>query len=110
MVTQPDPSSTIFKAFLFTDLVGSTDLKRRLGDAAVAGAIARHDALFRECLAEFHGNQDKDIGDGFLAVFDAPSHAVRCALAFQRRLAEVDAPEPLHVRIGIHSGETPQER
>jgi class 3 adenylate cyclase/formylglycine-generating enzyme required for sulfatase activity/predicted esterase len=110
VVTKDDgsthPTTSILKAFLFTDLVGSTDLKRRLGDAACAEVISRHDGLFHRTLSQFGGGGDKDMGDGFLAVFDVPSDAVRCALAFQRGLAELEAPEPLKVRIGIHTGET----
>lgn len=100
-----NPTTSILKAFLFTDLVGSTDLKRRLGDAAYAQVISRHDRLFHRCRSEFGGGDDKDTGDGFLAVFDVPSNAVRCALAFQRAIAELDTPEPLKIRIGIHTGE-----
>ena len=65
MDAQSASASTVLRAFLFTDLVGSTDLKQRLGDAAYADAIARHDELFQSCLTEFEGTEHKDIGDGF---------------------------------------------
>ncbi len=105
MSSQATPRTTVLKAFLFTDLVGSTDMKRRLGDMAYADAIVRHDELFHRCLTEFSGSQKKDIGDGFQAAFDVPSDAVRCALAFQRGTAELDTPEPLKVRVGLNMGE-----
>ena len=96
---------TVFRAFVITDIVGSTDLKQRMGDAAYAEAIARHDELFQSCLAEVGGSEPKDIGDGFLASFEVPSNAVGCALRFQKGLADLRAPEPLKVRIGVHVGE-----
>ena len=105
MSSQASPRTTVVKAFLFTDLVGSTDMKRRLGDAAYADAIARHDELFHRCLTEYAASQEKDIGDGFLAAFDVPSDAIRCALSFQRGIAELDTPEPLKVRVGVNMGE-----
>ena len=85
MSSQPDSRSTVLKVFLFTDLVGSTDMKRRLGDAGGAEAIVQHDTLFRGCLARFAGVEQDNAGDGFLAIFDVPSNAVRCALAFLYR-------------------------
>ena len=76
-------TNTVVKALLFTDLVGSTDLKRRLGDAAGAEVISKHDGVARERVAKFGGSDLKDTGDGFLAAFDVPSNAVLCALSFQ---------------------------
>ena len=105
-MTESEPrQATVFKVFQFTDLVGSADLKRRLGDQAGAAAISAHDALFRECLSQHDGREENETGDGFLASFDRPSQAVLCALAFQAELNSLDAPEQLHVRMGIHAGE-----
>ncbi|GEM_PF-3352341 len=98
-------TTSVFKVFLFTDIEGSTDLKRRLGDVASAQLIARHDKAFRELLVRYEGHEEKESGDSFLATFDLPSNAVRCALAFQKALAGITDPEPLKVRIGIHMGE-----
>ncbi len=98
-------SSSFVKVFLFTDLVGSTALKRRLGDIKGAEVIALHDSLFRECLPEFGGEEVDNAGDGFLALFDRPSDAVRCALAFQRRLAATPHGSEMKVRIGMNMGE-----
>ena len=106
MSSQPDSRSTVLKVFLFTDLVGSTDMKRRLGDGAYAEALTAHDELFHRLLTDNNGSQRKDIGDGFLAAFDVPSDAVRCALAFERGITELDTPEPLRVRVGINMGES----
>jgi class 3 adenylate cyclase len=92
---------------LFTDIVGSVDLKLRLGGATAARLIGRHDALFRECLAGIEGAKLlKDTGDGFLARFVTASDAVSAALRFQWALArEAMDPEALRVRVGIHLGE-----
>ncbi len=103
-MTEP-PSQSVLSVLLFTDLVGSTNLKRRLGDVVCARVVAQHDRLFRDCLAQCRGVERDDTGDGFFATFDVPSEAVRCALAFLRGLASLDVPEPLLSRVGIHMGE-----
>ena len=93
---------------LFTDLVGSTDLKRRLGDVVAARAMAAHDVLFRNCLKQHNGTEQDDAGDGFFATFAVPSDAVRCGLAFQSGLNKLDLPERLSARVGVHMGEVMQ--
>ena len=95
----------VFKVFLFTDLLGSLDLKQRLGDVAGARAIARHKEVFRKCLVRFSGAEQDSAGDGFFATFDVPSHAVECALSFQRELADLEGIERLLSRVGIHMGQ-----
>jgi class 3 adenylate cyclase len=97
----------VTRVCLFTDLVGSTELKRRLGELAAVRAIQRHNALFRDCLARFEGREENNLGDGFFATFEVPSNAISCALAFQQGLAELGGSERLHVRIGINMGEIP---
>lgn len=96
---------TAVKVCLFTDLVGSTDLKRRLGDAVAIALMARHDEAFRECLARFNGVEEGDTGDGFFASFDRPSDAVACALAFQQAMSALDPEHCIQVRVGLHMGE-----
>ena len=99
-------SQRVLKAFLFTDLVDATALKTRVGDAAGAAAIAKHDTLFRECLLRYDGQEHENPGDGFFASFSLPSNALHCAIAFQQGLATLDLPEPLRARVGIHMGES----
>lgn len=99
-------SQTVLRAFLFTDIVAATALKQRLGDAGGAAAIEAHDAIFRACLAQFGGEEQDNPGDGFFASFKLPSDALRCALAFQHRLAGQESTSPLQIRVGIHMGET----
>ena len=84
------------------DVDGSTE---RLGVAAITRLIARHDAVFRECIARYEGTEFERGGDGFSATFELPSNAVRCALACQQSLAAVDTPTAVQTAIGIHAAE-----
>jgi class 3 adenylate cyclase len=86
---------------LFTDIVGSTARAATLGDRAWRQLIERHDAAVRRQLALHRGREVKTMGDGFLATFDGPARAIRCAGALKHELAELG----LEVRAGIHTGE-----
>lgn len=94
-------SDRILGTLLFTDLVGSTERARALGDAAWAALLDRHNAAVRSELARFRGEEIDTAGDGFLALFDGPARAIRCALA----LSEALSPLGLQVRAGVHTGE-----
>jgi class 3 adenylate cyclase len=90
---------------MFTDIVGSVDLKHRIGTTQYADALARHDAIFKQLLANSPGGEVlTDTGDGFFACFASSSDAVRAALLFQQ-LVRRDC-DPLRVRIGLHVGES----
>ena len=93
--------STCLQAFLFTDIIGSTALKQRVGDAEGARRIALHNASFRRCIERFGGQEQDNAGDGFFATFSVPSAAVHAALAFQAELAS----QTVESRMGIHMGE-----
>jgi pimeloyl-ACP methyl ester carboxylesterase len=86
---------------LFTDIVGSTDKACELGDLAWKGLLARHDQTVRAMLARYRGAEANTTGDGFLATFDGPARAVRCAQA----VCEAVRPLGLEVRAGCHTGE-----
>lgn len=86
---------------LFTDVVGSTELAARLGDRRWRDLLERHDAAVRRQLEIHRGREVKAMGDGFLATFDGPARAIRCACAIREALAEVG----IEVRAGIHTGE-----
>ncbi|HYP56061.1 MAG TPA: alpha/beta fold hydrolase, partial [Solirubrobacterales bacterium] len=86
---------------LFTDIVGSTELAARLGDRRWRDLLERHDALVRGELSVHRGREVKTMGDGFLATFDGPARAIRCACAIREALAELG----IEVRAGIHTGE-----
>jgi class 3 adenylate cyclase len=95
------------RAVLFTDIVGSTEMTARLGDAAAVELVRVHDALVRRALEAYAGREIKHTGDGIMASFDTAPNAVRAAADIQRRFAayNADASETLSVRIGIDAGE-----
>ncbi len=86
---------------LFTDIVGSTETAARLGDLRWRELLERHDAAVRHELALHRGREVKTTGDGFLATFDGPARAIRCATAIKGELSR----SGVEVRSGIHSGE-----
>ena len=86
---------------LFTDIVGSTDLAARLGDARWLEVRWAHDEVVRRGLSAFRGHEVKTTGDGFLATFDGPARAVQCA----DRIRDAIRSLGLQVRAGLHTGE-----
>src|SRR5205823_6324054 len=72
----------VLASVLFTDIVGSTGRSIAAGDVEWRRILDAHDRLFRELLVEHRGEEIKTMGDGFLATFDSPVRAVRCARAF----------------------------
>jgi class 3 adenylate cyclase len=86
---------------LFTDIVGSTETAARLGDRRWRDLLERHDATVRHELAVHRGREVKTMGDGFLATFDGPARAIRCATAIHDELSR----SGVEIRSGIHSGE-----
>lgn len=103
------PLGTRLTVLLFTDIVGSTDLKRpnKLGDSRYLDLLKRHNELFEAGLREIRGASFiKHTGDGYFATFTTASDAVRFALLFQSRMGlEPWGPVALTTRIGIHVGE-----
>ncbi len=91
----------VLATVLFTDVVGSTERAAALGDAAWRDLRAVHDAVVRAELARHRGREIDTAGDGFLASFDGPARAVRCACAIRDGLRRVG----LEVRAGLHTGE-----
>ena len=102
----PEPSPGVV-AFLFTDLVGSTELLAQLGEDAADALRRRHFSLLRQALAAHGGTEVKSLGDGLMAAFASPLAAVRCAVAIQRAMAEESGAgrSSPQVRVGIHAGE-----
>lgn len=86
---------------LFTDIVGSTERASSLGDRERRHLLARHHASVRRELARFRGKEIRTTGDGFLATFDGPARAVRCAEAVRNAVRDLG----LEVRSGLHTGE-----
>jgi class 3 adenylate cyclase len=97
-VAEPD---RVLATVLFTDIVGSTERAAELGGDRWRALLDSHNQLVRRQLAAFGGHEVKTLGDGFLATFDGPARAIRCACAIRERLAALD----LRVRAGLHTGE-----
>ncbi|HLW18187.1 MAG TPA: adenylate/guanylate cyclase domain-containing protein [Actinomycetota bacterium] len=91
----------ILATVLFTDIVESTKRAADLGDRAWRGLLDAHDAIVRSQLARFRGREVKTVGDGFLATFDGPQRAIRCAVAIRDAVRALG----LEVRAGVHTGE-----
>lgn len=94
-------SERALATILFTDIVGSTEKAARLGDRGWRQLLERHDAAVRHQLSLHRGREVKTMGDGFLATFDGPGRAIRCARAVQEEVAGLG----IDVRAGIHTGE-----
>jgi class 3 adenylate cyclase len=86
---------------LFTDICDSTRRAAEMGDRGWRFLLERHDALFRQALERHRGREVKRTGDGFLATFDGPARAIRCAAS----VAEAMGSLGLQVRAGLHTGE-----
>jgi class 3 adenylate cyclase len=91
----------VLATVLFTDIVGSTDRAAEIGDARWRELLAEHDQLIRRALDRFEGREVKKTGDGFLATFDGPARAIRCAQAIHGSLRPIG----VDVRAGLHTGE-----
>jgi class 3 adenylate cyclase len=91
----------VLATVLFTDIVGSTEKAAELGDRSWKELIERHHSTVRGLLARYRGQEVDTAGDGFLAAFDGPARAVRCAHAIINALRPLD----LEIRAGLHTGE-----
>jgi class 3 adenylate cyclase len=97
-IPQPD---RVLATVLFTDIVGSTKWVTELGDRRWRDLLSAHDRVMRRELDRFRGREVDTAGDGFLATFDGPARAVRCALSAGAAVRELG----LEIRAGIHTGE-----
>src|SRR5512134_2634062 len=95
---QPRRSLT---AILFTDIVDSTRRAADLGDHEWRKVLAAHHARVRRELRRFGGREANTAGDGFMAVFDRPATAIRCADAIRDAMKDLG----LEIRSGVHAGE-----
>jgi len=91
----------VLATVLFTDIVGSTEKAASLGDRRWRNLLENHHALVRRELARHRGREIDSAGDGFLATFDGPARAVRCACAISDGLRSLG----IDVRAGLHTGE-----
>jgi class 3 adenylate cyclase len=91
----------VLATVLFTDIVGSTAHMAEVGDRAWRELLEQHHALVRTQLTRARGQEVDTVGDGFLASFDGPARAVRCAKAIVEGVRDLG----LDVRSGLHTGE-----
>jgi class 3 adenylate cyclase len=98
---RPPETDRVLATVLFTDIVGSTERAAKLGDAAWRQVLEQHDELVRGELRRFRGREIDTAGDGFLATFDGPARAIRCAEAVLEGARGLG----LEIRAGLHTGE-----
>jgi class 3 adenylate cyclase len=91
----------VLATVLFTDIVDSTATALSLGDRRWREMLEQHHAVVRRELLRFRGREIDTAGDGFLAAFDGPARAIRCARAVVDALGTLG----LEVRAGLHTGE-----
>jgi class 3 adenylate cyclase len=85
----------------FTDIVDSTRRAAEKGDRDWRALLDAHDAIVRTQLGHFRGREISTAGDGFLATFDGPQRAIRCATAIRKAVQALG----IEVRAGLHTGE-----
>src|SRR5215831_3150413 len=95
------PVERVLATVLFTDIVGSTQRAADLGDERWLELLHSHDAVVRRQLERFQGREVNTMGDGFVATFDGPARAIRCATAIRDAVRALG----LEVRAGLHTGE-----
>jgi class 3 adenylate cyclase len=91
----------VLATVLFTDIVDSTRRAAQLGDRDWHALLDAHDAVVRSQLTRFWGREVNTSGDGFLAMFDGPQRAIRCAMAIRDAVQSLG----IEVRAGLHTGE-----
>ena len=101
---------TTRRTFMFTDIVGSTNLAEFLGDESWERLLRWHDETLRALVAKSGGQVVNSTGDGFFVAFDSARQGVDCAVAIQRALADHRRTSgfAISVRIGLHSAEANQ--
>ena len=91
----------VLATVLFTDIVGSTERASEIGDRRWRELLEEHEQAFRRELERQGGREVKTTGDGFLATFDGPARAIRCAKAATSAIRALG----IDIRAGIHTGE-----
>jgi class 3 adenylate cyclase len=91
----------VLATVLFTDIVGSTERAAALGDREWGMLRDSHHAMIRSNLGRFRGREVNTAGDGFLATFDGPIRAVRCAMSAVASVRGLG----IQIRAGLHTGE-----
>ena len=97
----PKGGTTELRAVLFTDIVGSTEIARELGDERWSELLARQRRIVRQELKAAGGREVDTAGDGFFAIFSGPADAIRCGIA----AADIVRSLGVDIRAGVHFGE-----
>ncbi len=90
--------------FLFTDIVGSTEMLTMLGEETWLQALREHNDVVQAAVDRFGGSTLKFLGDGWMVTFSSPRDAIEASIAIQRALADDPSPYGFRVRIGVHAG------
>lgn len=93
-------------SLLFTDIVGSTALAERAGDARWSVLLVEHQSIVRRLLARYGGTEIDAVGDGFFCTFTSPTRAVCCAQAIEAAVRAIG----IEIRAGVHAGECERHR
>jgi len=97
-VTNPD---RMLATILFTDIVDSTRKAADLGDTKWQTILEQHNSMVTNEILRFRGTVVKNTGDGFLATFDGPTRAIKCACGVTQSVKKLG----IEVRAGVHTGE-----
>jgi pimeloyl-ACP methyl ester carboxylesterase len=100
-VRRAPAADRVLTTVLFTDIAGSTERAAAMGDHDWAGLLERHHVAIRRELDRFQGREVDTAGDGFLARFNGPARAVRCAIGAGEAVRDLG----LEIRAGVHTGE-----
>jgi class 3 adenylate cyclase len=98
---EPSVRARVVATLLLTDIVGSTSILARVGDAAWKQLLGDHDRILRSEIQRAGGREVDTTGDGFLAEFGSAAAALECALRASTAIRNVG----LEVRVGVHTGE-----
>jgi class 3 adenylate cyclase len=97
------PETAEQATIVFTDMVSSTGLVNRLGDAAARDLFLQHDNIIRNQIKKYNGTELQNLGDGFMLSFDSATAAIKCSCAIQKEITQTLPQIP--IRIGINTGE-----
>ena len=97
----PQEFDRVLATVMFSDIVGSTERTAAAGDRSWLDLLERHNAVVRRELERYRGREVKTMGDGFMATFDGPARAIRCATAIIQGVHALG----LRLRVGLHTGE-----
>jgi class 3 adenylate cyclase/alpha-beta hydrolase superfamily lysophospholipase len=95
------PADRVLATVMFTDIIDSTRRAAEIGDRSWRRLLEQHDQITHAEVGRFRGRVIKSTGDGFLATFDGPTRAVRCAAKLAKRMPELG----IEIRSGLHTGE-----